>query len=54
MNTNFDYIMNSVIDDMNEMVETYNNSRKLKLATSIIINITILFLINILCKKLKG
>lgn len=54
MNTNFDNAMNSVIDDMNEIVEAYNNSRKLKLATSIIINITILFLINILCKKLKG
>ena len=54
MDTNFDYIMNSVIDDMNEMMEAYNNSRKLKLATSIIINTTILFLINILYKKLKG
>jgi hypothetical protein len=54
MDTNFDYIMNSVIDDMNEMVEAYNNSRKLKLATSIIINAIILFLINILCNRLKG
>lgn len=54
MNTNFDYTMNAVMDDMNEMVEAYNNSRKLKLATSIIINTIILFLINILCKKLKG